>query len=57
MKKLNFIFVGGKKLGYETLNFLIKKNFKINACSVNGKYMEIDTYNDFKLAKKMFKKK
>ena len=39
------------------LNFLIKKNFKINACSVNGKYMEIDTYNDFKLAKKMFKKK
>ena len=28
MKKLNFIFVGGKKLGYETLNFLLKKNFK-----------------------------
>ena len=25
MKKLNFIFVGGKKLGYETLNFLPKK--------------------------------
>ena len=39
------------------LNFLIKKNFKINACNVNGKYMEIDTYNDFKLAKKMFNKK
>ena len=28
MKKLNYIFVGGKRLGYETLNFLIKKNFK-----------------------------
>ncbi len=28
MKKLNFIFVGGKKLGYECLNFLIKKKFK-----------------------------
>ena len=28
MKKLNYIFVGGKRLGYETLKFLIKKNFK-----------------------------
>mgnify|MGYP001191242018 CR=1 FL=1 len=28
MKKLNFIFVGGKKLGYESLNFLLKKNYR-----------------------------
>ena len=28
MKKLNYIFVGGKRLGFETLAFLSKKNFK-----------------------------
>ncbi len=28
MRKLNFIFVGGKNIGYETLNFLLKENFK-----------------------------
>ena len=27
MKKLNYIFVGGKRLGFETLTFLSKKNF------------------------------
>ncbi len=42
---------------HDFLNFLIKKNIRIKACSVNGKYMEIDTYNDFKLASKMFNKK
>lgn len=28
MRKLNFIFVGGKNIGYETLNFLLKENFR-----------------------------
>lgn len=28
MTKLNYVFIGGKKLGYETLCFLLKKNFK-----------------------------
>lgn len=34
--------------------YLIKKNFNIKPIYVNGKYMEIDTYNDFNLAKKIF---
>ena len=28
MKKLNYIFIGGKQLGYNCLNFLLKKNNK-----------------------------
>ena len=38
-------------------NYLIKKNISIKPVYVNGKYMEIDTYNDYKLAKKMFNEK
>ena len=37
--------------------YLIKKNFDIKPTYVNGKYMEIDTFNDFKIAKKMFNEK
>ena len=41
---------------HEYLNFLIKKKIKIYPCIVKGKFMEIDTYNDLKIAKKMFQK-
>ena len=34
--------------------YLIKKNINIKPTYVNGKYMEIDTFNDFKIAKEMF---
>ena len=37
--------------------YLIKKNINIKPMYVNGKYMEIDTYNDFKIAKEMFNEK
>ena len=37
--------------------YLIKKNINIKPTYVNGKYMEIDTYNDFKIAKEMFNEK
>ena len=40
---------------HDFLNFLIKKGVKINSTNINGKFMEIDTFNDFKLAKNMFK--
>ena len=38
------------------LNFLIKRGVVISSTPIKGKYMEIDTFNDYKLAKKMFKK-
>ena len=37
------------------IKFLVKKKVKVNTCSVQGKFMEIDTYNDYIIAKKMFK--
>ena len=37
------------------INYLSKKNVRINTCSVFGKYMEIDTYNDYKISKKCLK--
>ncbi len=37
--------------------YLINKDIKIKPTYVNGKYMEIDTYNDFKIAKKIFNEK
>jgi choline kinase len=37
--------------------YLIKKNFNIKPTYVDGKYMEIDTYNDFTIARKMFNEK
>ena len=29
------------------IKFLVKKKVKVNTCSVQGKFMEIDTYNDY----------
>lgn len=37
--------------------YLIKKNFNIKPTYVDGKYMEIDTYNDFTIARKIFYEK
>lgn len=37
--------------------YLIKKKFNIKPTYVNGKYMEIDTFNDFNIAKKIFYEK
>lgn len=42
---------------HDFLKFLINKSITISSLSVQGKYMEIDTFNDYKLAKKMFEKK
>ena len=39
---------------HDFLNFIIRKGVKVNTSDISGKYMEIDTFNDFKLAKKMF---
>jgi len=54
----NYLKISKKKIKkmqiHDYLNFLIKRNIKINSCNIKGKFMEIDTYNDFKLAKKMF---
>ncbi len=36
---------------------LIKKKIDIKPTYVNAKYMEIDTYNDFEIARKMFNEK
>ena len=42
---------------HEYLNFFNKKKkIKIYPCFVKGKLMEIDTYNDLKIVKKMFQK-
>jgi len=39
------------------LRYLLKKNINIKPTYVNGKYMEIDTFNDFKIAKEIFNEK
>jgi L-glutamine-phosphate cytidylyltransferase len=39
---------------HDFFRYLIKKNVSIMPTYVNGKYMEIDTYNDFIIAKKLF---
>ena len=39
---------------HDFLDFIIRKGVKVNTSDISGKYMEIDTFNDFKLAKKMF---
>lgn len=36
------------------IQFLIKNKKKISTCNVKGKFMEIDTFNDYKLAKNIF---
>ena len=41
---------------HDFFKFLINKGINISSLPVRGKYMEIDTFNDYKLAKKMFKK-
>ena len=38
---------------HDFLNFIIKKGIKVNSANISGKYMEIDTFNDLKLAKKI----
>ena len=37
--------------------YLIKKEINIKPTYVSGKYMEIDTFNDYKIAKQMFNEK
>ena len=41
---------------HDFFKFLINKGIQISSVPVRGKYMEIDTFNDYKLAKKLFKK-
>jgi choline kinase len=36
------------------IQHLIKKNIAVNVSYAKGKYMEIDTFNDFQIAKKIF---
>ena len=36
------------------IQHLIKKNVEVNVSYAKGKYMEIDTFNDFQIAKKIF---
>lgn len=57
MKKFNFVFVGGKKLGYETLNFLLKKNFKPLCVLPNRDDKGIDNIFNKSLVKLARKKK
>ena len=42
---------------HDFFRYLIKKNINIEPTYIKGEYMEIDTYNDFKLAKEMFYEK
>ena len=39
------------------IQYLIKKNINIIPTYVNGKFMEIDTFNDYKIANQMFNEK
>ena len=40
---------------HDFFNYLVKKKITIYSSNVKGKYMEIDTFNDYQIAKKMFK--
>ena len=40
---------------YAINKLLREKNIIINPCYSEGRYMEIDTYNDLKIAKETFK--
>ena len=42
---------------HDFLRYLLKKKIDIQPTYVDGKFMEIDTYNDFKIAKKIFNAK
>ena len=43
MKKIKFIFVGGKKLGYESLKFLLRKKFRPICVVPNKDDIGVDT--------------
>ncbi len=60
IKEYNLLKESKKTNKLQIHNFiqhLIKKNFNIIPTYVNGKYMEIDTYNDFNIARKIFNEK
>jgi len=40
---------------HDFFNYLVKKKITIYSSFVNGKYMEIDTFNDYQIAKRKFK--
>ncbi len=40
---------------HDFFNFLIKCNINIMPCYIKGRYMEIDTYNDYEIARNIFK--
>jgi len=59
LKSYNYIFKKGKTKKMQIHNFLktlINSNQKIFSCNLKGKFMEIDTLNDYRIAKRMFKK-
>jgi len=35
-------------------NYILKYNIKLTPCFTKGRYMEIDTYNDYKIAREIF---
>ena len=39
------------------IQYLIHNKIKVSPCYVNGKFMEIDTFNDLQIAKKQFYEK
>ena len=39
---------------HDFFSFLLKKKQIIKALNIRGNFMEIDTYNDYKIAKKIF---
>ena len=42
---------------HDFLKYILKNGNKIKACFTRGKFMEIDTMNDYRIAKKIFNKK
>jgi len=42
---------------HDFLKYILKNSNKIKACFTRGKFMEIDTTNDYRIAKKIFNKK
>lgn len=39
---------------HDFLNYLLKNKIQLTPCFTEGRYMEIDTYNDYKIAKEIF---
>ena len=52
-KKINT----SKKQIHNYLQFLVNEDVNISSKLINGKYMEIDTFNDYKIAKQLFERK